>query len=291
MRIVVGLLLVTAAVLKAGQLIDDPTAALTISLGGWVLPIQVGVELGFGLLVLSGIFWRRVCWVALILFAAFSAYSLFLVFGGAASCGCFGPIEVHPWWTFMLDVAILVGLLISIGRSQNVPEPATCRDAPFWPGHSTVVAVIVGVVVVSSALLVRYVASRTAMDGNLLATSQNLVILEPARWVGQKLPIMDFIDLDISQGNWIVLLHRRECPDCQVIVPYYDELAKHNCVALVQVPPYGEPDTSILGPAKRGRLSNDREWFVQTPVEIQLVDGTVTSASTKISSLSTSTEN
>jgi hypothetical protein len=57
MRWVVGILLVSAAILKAVQLITDPTVTLT---NGRLLPsLQVGAELGIGLLALNGAYWRQ----------------------------------------------------------------------------------------------------------------------------------------------------------------------------------------------------------------------------------------
>ena len=67
--------------------------------------------------------------------------------------------------------------------------------------------------------------------------------------------------------------------------PRYERLAEesvrrggHKQVVLIEVPPFGESENAS-GPARRTRLSPDREWFVQTPVEIQLRDGKVTLAS------------
>jgi hypothetical protein len=52
MRWIVGMLLVSAAILKASQLIFDPAVALA---NGRVIPrLQVGVELAIGLFAVSG---------------------------------------------------------------------------------------------------------------------------------------------------------------------------------------------------------------------------------------------
>lgn len=273
MRWVVGLLLVFAAVLKAAQLVIEPTAALVGRSGSLLLPTQVGVELGVGLLVLSGLYWRQLRWLALCLFTSFATYSFYLAVVGAASCGCFGPVEVHPWWAFWLDVAVVLGLLISIGRCH--PSSTSWWQGPGWIHRHTVAMTIVGISVVSIALLVRHASPRTATTGDLPTRTGNLVILEPGQWIGKLLPIADAIDLDLTEGRWIVLLHRHDCPECQAAVPRYEELAIQQPVALVEVPPYADSHDAATGPANRARLSNDREWFVQTPVEIRLQDGVV----------------
>ena len=60
-------------------------------------------------------------------------------------------------------------------------------------------------------------------------------------------------------------------------------------IALIEMPPYGgEP--VCQGPAPRVRMSGDREWLVQMPVEVRLNDGIVVSASTDLPALAESAE-
>ena len=280
MRWVVGLLLVCAAILKSVQLITEPAA--TLIAGPWLLPLQIGVELGVGLLALAGIYWRQLRWLALLLFSFFAAYSLYLAVGGVASCGCFGPIKVHPWWTFALDIAVVFGLLFSVRREREGNVDAN-SDVPrlvsYSAGRRTVIASVLGVSAISTALLGWYADRQTAVDG-LLTMVSDLVVLEPERWIGKPLPIAQFIDLDLSSGQWIVLIHRHDCPACQEEVPRYEQLGSlGQRVALVEVPPYGASEAHVSS-CQLGRLTADREWFVQTPVEIQLVDGLVTASKT-----------
>lgn len=272
MRYAVGLLLVVAALLKAIQLVSQPVIVLTSAFGACLLLIRIGVELGIGLLVLSGLYWSQLRWLAMVLFAVFAAHSLSLALAGAASCGCFGPIEVHPWWTFLLDVTMVLAIRVAI-RSRIYPT--SLYYAPTCIHRRTVVMMIVGVTVASIALLVRQAGSRNATASDLLVTAGNLVILEPEHWVGKPLPIADAIDLDLTHGNWTVLLHRHDCLNCQEALPRYEELAIQKPVALVELPPYEDQHASTTSQAYRTRLRNDRNWFVQTPVEIQLRDGIV----------------
>ncbi len=277
MRWVVDLLLVSAAGLKAVELVTEPAATLTNPLGRWFLPMQVGVELGLGLVVISGLYWRYVRWAALVLFTIFAVYSLSLALGGAASCGCFGPVKVHPWWTFLVDVAVVIGLLLSVWHHhREAREPEAARTLSAWFSQPALTAVILGASGISIVLLARYADSRVATADDLLSTAGGLVVLEPEAWIGKPLPIAESIDLDLTQGPWTLLLHRHDCPDCQEAVPRYEQRALREQVALVEVPPFGESHVSARGPAQRGRLTDEREWFVQTPVEIQLRDGLVT---------------
>jgi hypothetical protein len=141
--------------------------------------------------------------------------------------------------------------------------------------HRAIVAGVTAISVLGTAFLMRHMDGRTAQAGDSLTSAGGLVILEPKQWIGKPLPIADAIDLDLAQGEWIVLLHRHDCPDCQAAVPRYERLALQQRVALVEVPPYEELHASTTGAAHRGRLSSDREWFVQTPAELRLQDGVV----------------
>jgi hypothetical protein len=321
MRWITGFLLVGAAVLKAAQLIFDPASVVLNPLGRYFLPVQVGIELTLGLLVLSGLYWRTLRWVVAALFGAFAGYSLYLAIGGAASCGCFGSLRVNPWWTFGLDIAVVVGLLSSVlveRRSRNIDRPRTAAlfnpersarvtravavgaglndvSADTRRGRRQAVVAIAGIAVVCTALLFRYAGQQTALgDGNLTSVG-GLVILEPERWIGQKLPIAASVDLDLSSGDWIVLLHRHDCPECLEQVPKYEQrAAAGERVALVEVPPFDRAGSDTFFAAKKvsdplgsvprsplyGRLTEDHEWFVQTPVEIRLVDGRVSAVKT-----------
>ena len=283
MRWVVGLLLVCAAVLKAVQLVTEPASTLAIPLGRWFLPMQIGIELGIGLLAISGIYWRQLRWFALLLFSCISVYALYLAASGAASCGCFGPIQVHPWWMFALDVAVVLGLLLSVRRERGVDIEAN-DGVPKLDSNSadrrTLIASIIGMSAISTALLVWFAAGRTPSADDLLTMAGDLVILEPEQWVGKPFPIANAIDIDLSNGKWTVLFHRHDCPACQAEVPRYEQLGSQGQrIALVEVPPYGSSDEHRSS-CQIGRLTDDREWFVQTPVEIQLVDGLVTASKT-----------
>jgi hypothetical protein len=112
-------------------------------------------------------------------------------------------------------------------------------------------------------------------QSGLIAQASGLVILEPDDWIGDEFPIAAHIDLDLSQGHWTVLLHRHDCPKCLEELPKYEQLAHKEAVALIEVPPFKDSIRSNGGVARYGRLSDDRDWFVQTPVELILEDGSV----------------
>lgn len=283
MRWIVGGLLVLAAVLKAVELVTVPAAGLVNPLGPYFAPVQVGLELALGLFMWSRYYWRVLRWASLALFISFSGYSLYLALHGAASCGCFGPVHVSPWWMLGLDLAVIAGLLASILRERAAPPSAVIEDERQLPlalrRSRFGVAVIAGAAIVCTTLLVRQASQPTALAEGSLTQVGGLVILEPEQWVGQPLPIARSIDLDLSHGDWIVLLHRHDCPACQELVPQFEHrAAQGERIALLEVPPYGESDSPA--PRHHGRLNEDHEWFVQTPVELRLKAGLVTAVTT-----------
>jgi len=280
MRWIAGLLLVIAAALKFAELVVDPTAVLTNPLGHFFLPAQIVVELVLGTLVLSGMYWRNLRWILILLFTAFASYSLYLALRGAASCGCFGPVRINPWWTFGLDLAVAIGLLVSTWVSRTPGTASICSpNAPQGltsPTRIRTTVALLGLAIICIAILLRYSDRRVAFANSASYSAGDLVVLEPENWVGQRLPIADSLDIDLSAGNWTVLLHRHDCPVCREQVPRYEMRATAGeQIAIVEVPPYGEiPDHKTQG--LHGRLKSDRDWFVQTPVEILLHDGVVT---------------
>jgi hypothetical protein len=284
MRWVAGLLLMLAAALKAVTLVIDPATALVHPLGLYFLPLEIGLEFCVGLLFLSGIYWLKLRWLAAALFTAFSAYSLYLALQGATSCGCFGPVHVNPWWTFGLDLAVVLGLVASRWfDAASMPRALHSRaglPSQLRSSSRVSVAVVISIGVLIAAALFRYADQRTAMANSISAAQGDLVILEPEKWIGQKLPIAEFIDTDLSSGEWIAVLHRHDCPVCQEAIPRYEQLASEGArIALIELPPYGFTP-SLESACRCCRLKNDREWFVQTPVELCVKDGVVTTVKT-----------
>lgn len=280
MRWICGLLLVGAALLKAAELVLNPTVAVH-ALGPHLLPLEIGLELGLGFLILSGLYWRSLRWLAAALFTAFAGYALYLAINGADSCNCFGPLKVNPWWTFALDSIVVVGFLISIRAegSRGMAEPNRNEVLSTTNVGRQMAVAIMSITLIATLLLFR-LADRRTVSAEGGATSGGLLILEPDKWVAQSLPIAESIDLDLKVGDWTVLLHRHDCPLCQAVIPQFENRAKNGeRIVLVEVPPYGDFEPRTEACTYR-RLKDDHEWFVQTPVEIRLHDGVVTAVHT-----------
>jgi hypothetical protein len=275
MRWLVGLLLLVASVLKAYQLIFDPSMIGLSREDRFLLFVQIACEYGLALLVLCGLYWQRLRWVVLVLFVGFASYSLYLAIGGVTSCGCFGPVRISPWWTFLLDIAIVFGLLWEVFRRPQV----TGKELAHRPSATRLT--IAGLVFAVS--LVGFIAAVQPTHGHaqngLIAQAGGFMILEPEDWIGHDLPIAAYINADLSHGRWTVLFHRHDCPQCQQELSKFEQLAHKERVALVEVPPFGDSISPNNGAAMHARLSSEREWFVQTPVQIILENGIVVAAS------------
>ena len=121
---VAGAILVAAAVLKGYQLLTEPI----ISNGFWesweFLVIQIPLELGLGIWLLCGLF-RKAGWLlAAIAFGGFIGVTGYKAVTGAASCGCFGTVQVNPWITLLaIDVPLFVLLLIFRPRGYKLFPP------------------------------------------------------------------------------------------------------------------------------------------------------------------------
>lgn len=111
--------------------------------------------------------------------------------------------------------------------------------------------------------------------------SNGLVILRRETWIGKPFPLAEHLmpKITFEGGHWTVLLYHYDCPRCREAVPEYERLAlarKDRQIVLIETPPYGS-DQSTEGAAIHVRLSDAREWFVQTPVEVCVDDGIVVS--------------
>lgn len=106
--VILGLLVLVAAALKAHDLIGNRTIASGVFSSRTVLLIIVEVEFFLGLWLLTGLYPRSSWRVA---FACFFGFSLFNLFGGEASCSCFGSLSVTPAIALSIDGTAICALL------------------------------------------------------------------------------------------------------------------------------------------------------------------------------------
>ena len=277
-RVLLGIVLLTAAGLKGYQLAAEPVVGERLLDSRWFLIGVVEFELFFGLWLLVGIY-PKVTWLAALLcFAGFAGISLVKALSGAASCGCFGQLAVNPWYTVVLDL----GLIAMLFRWRPArAESGFSRGPRRLTARLSAISVVWLVVGIPGAVAMGAVEpSRLTEEGEILGNGE-LVVIEPETWVGRRLPVARHVDIGgrLLRGTWLVLFYDHRCSACRDAVSKYEELAEDfskdpDCpaIALVECPPYAD-EASLCEDAcaVRGRLSNTKRWRVREPVAI-LVD-------------------
>ena len=283
-RLLVAAVLLIAAVLKAHELLTRPVANQNLLSYRWSLSLQVLFEVGLGLALALGVF-RRLVWATTVgAFIFFCLITVSKALSGEASCGCFGAVQVNPWVTLVLDVAIVIFSLVFRPSLDRPPDDR---------GHRRRLAVgltlflVVGIPL--SIAMLGYEPSRLDASGDIVG-DERFVVLEPETWIGQRFPLARQINpvAPIMTGRWTVVLFAHDCPGCRKLVPQIvgqiedpTAAATMGRLALVELPPYAarqQADRRKKPGVSYYRLSDRRDWFVGTPVVLLLDDGLVIGA-------------
>lgn len=280
-RVLLAVLLLAAAGLKTHQLATGPAPGQDILTHRWSLIAQTELEIVLGLWLLGGPL-RRLGWAAaLACFVGFSGVTFFKGIRGDASCDCFGRVQVHPWITLILDLAIVAALLIFRPKLKQPRRPRKQRLR-----LAVMVVIALAAVIPAGLVMATYSPARLTDSGRIVGDAR-IVVLEPETWAGKPLPLLRYIDIadGLTKGKWIVVLYHYDCPHCRKAIPKYEARARKMTdqrgsprVALIEMPPYSPAGKSLVSAATActvGRLSDVRDWFAATPVVIELADGTV----------------
>jgi len=303
---VLGLLLLTGAVLKGWQLLTEPLANNDIWSNRLFLIFVVEFELALAIWLLSGLFKKAAWLVSLLCFSLFSMITLYKGITGAESCGCFGSVHVNPWITlFAIDLPSVIALsflrpqlslqprmsflprIIVRGKLQRESIKSLIVEffdpMPSFRRFATAFTIGLTILGVTTPIL--------AFNEPARITSR-YEVLEPSEWVGKELPILEHIDIaeTLKKGTWLVMLYHYDCPDCETAIPKYEQMASvlqgngdFLRIALIAVPPYGrypghKGPVGENSPCTLGRLLETKEWFVTTPAVALLTDSLVTAA-------------
>ena len=259
-------------------------------------PVLIGSELFLGLWLISLTFPIAARRVAIGCFSVFSCYTFYEALSGKADCGCFGRVRVNPWFTMILDITIVLALVF-LAKPLGPPSRWSKRK---WP---VAVALAIGLAV-GIAAAVLHPRPIAAANGLATANDGQIVILEPHKWVGQRLPILTHIvsatlslprpaaahGISLSQrlahGNWIVLFYHANCDECQQAIPVYEALAQSENIggtspriAFIRVPTGPAtpqpPGLFHTNAALHGTLDDTHEWFATTPTAVELQNAVV----------------
>lgn len=278
-RVVLGLVLLAAAALKAHQLATEPVLSIDIFTYRWSLAVQVQFEIVLGLWLLGGVH-RRLLWlVSTVCFAMFALVSLFKALTGQASCGCFGTVHVSPWYTLIFDVAV-AGALVLFRPVLHRRE----RARFYWPRLAAVIVLALAAGIPTGIAIARYEPGTITEEGEIIGDHKR-VMLEPDDWPGKRFILLRYIDVGdkLAAGDWTVVLFDHDCPGCDKIIPKYVRLVREGNprigrLVLIEVPPYAP--TGWIADLDRstclfGKLTDELYWYVWTPVIVILKDGVV----------------
>jgi hypothetical protein len=283
-------LLLVAAGLKARQLSSQPLSGSGLFASRWFLISVVEMEIFFGLWLAIDLCYVRFMgntsaqgptWLAtLSLFSAFAFVALWKALSGQASCGCFGNVEVNPWYTTTLDVLIVLLLISLRPRKRLIPPWADLRLLLTRLGAVLAVWLIVGGAVGYATS--SYTDTTLSTLGEIVGDGK-IVVLEPENWVGKRLPLLNFIDAPdaLMEGKWLVLLYHHDCPKCREVIRNLHRTARKLAVSqvvLIELPPYGGyPEPSFPSEVKiiHTQLRGAHEWFVESPAAVLLKRGIV----------------
>ncbi len=289
-RILTACVLLLASGLKGYQLSTEPILGGGLLSNRWLMVLGVEFEIILGLWLLSGLRRRLSCLTAAAAFGVFGAIALYKGISGEMSCGCFGRVEISPWYTLILDISLLVALMVFRPRSDAAMQRAGFRKVRFAVAATTAL-----VACLTAGISMASYQPATLSDEGVIIGDDRFVVLEPDQWVGKRLPLLRHIDLGdkLSRGQWTLVLYHHDCPHCQEALPQIKKLAgtflntksassKSNAAgrfALVEMPPYTPKDSDAAVSrlnCTTAKLSNSRDWFAVTPTLLSLKDGKVT---------------
>ncbi len=194
--IAVGAILLLSAALKSWQYLQSPIPPYELQHFPGLEPVLIAWETFFGLWLISGalpIASRR---VAIGCFSVFGCYALYEAVSGRTSCGCFGQVHVNPWYTFILDVSLVLMLTFVGKHGTGNAEPSRWAQKK-WPVAATAA---VGLAVGFAAAMV-HPKVVSAANGLATAHAGKLVILEPDHWLGHRLPVLaDIVSVSCRPG-------------------------------------------------------------------------------------------
>ncbi|MHC4278694.1 MAG: hypothetical protein ACYSUJ_00875 [Planctomycetota bacterium] len=237
--------------------------------------IQIPLELGLSIWLLSALFRKGAWLVALVAFGAFICLTLHKGLIGAASCGCFGRVHVNPWITLTaIDIPLFLALLIFRPVGYKLLPPP-------WPSAKHFFSVAIPTLIILGILVPSLALNRPPEK------TENYEVLSPFEWIGNDMPLLEYIDIGdvLSEGVSFILFFHHDCPNCQEAVPMYDQMARDYEVfdqgiqfAFIEGPPYGEPEEAIV-PADTicltGQLDEEKEWIFVSPLMVLTMDGIV----------------
>lgn len=281
---IVVVVLMAAAGLKTADLMSRPA-----ELSGLWGSRELGVALVLGEICLcawliSGLFYRWAWRGLIVVLGMFTAYNFYQALMGKSSCGCFGQVSVNPWITMVLDI-VLLAIVIACHPRASVEQ----SGKRFFRVRLGITGILLSVgIVVSFGLAMmgepKQSVSESAHVIPGVEVYGSLTIIDPTQWNGKMIALNEVMVMpeNWTTGAWRMVFFRHDCSSCQKEVPELLAMASANTkerFLFVEVPPLAPVGMGLIpagASVKTTTLDPKKEWFVQTPVEVTLVDSVVT---------------
>ena len=291
-RILFGIILIVAALLKAHQIATDLPLQAGLRGAVWPKILLVEFELAFGLWLLFNLYPQRTRLAAMGLALVFAGAALYRWVTGEASCGCFGQVHVHPAVTSSMDVAFAVALWIfrpqlrqgTGGAADGILRSERSPSGLRW-----------AVYLCALLTLTIWMASEAGALGRRGRANAGVRVVDPATWMGKRFPLSGDLrplaseKVDIGSGQWVLAFFHRDCGKCREVLSALarssGESSRNGEVTrylTIEVPRYAGERAEQGRPGlacEQAQLDSDVEWFVQTPLVVWLSDGRVTQVS------------
>lgn len=201
---------------------------------------------------------------------------------GAATCGCFGHMEVAPWMTATVAASVGAAYLFQAFTSRPSQMASTWRNSV---GQSLQLVAMT----VASLLLLHI--GWLHLDRIHTAASVE-ISADPVDWPGLKFPLADHLNcnapIDLKRGDWIVLLVRSGCGKCnetkQRMLGGRRKEAGHGVpLAIIDLSPSESPTAEqARSPSAISHctLMWSNAWRIPTPLVVRISEGVVISAQT-----------
>ena len=277
-RHVAAAVLLLAAVLKWQQAFAVADFGGFSALHKWGTIALVAGEVVLAFWLLCGVFVPVLRWVAVGVFAAFAGYNAWRWIGGYATCGCFGAVSIHPAITMLVDLGI-IGLFL---LSKAPPTPPAAQPIERRVALIATAAAL-ALALPAAATMVATNPTRLTADG-LAGGDRGAVRLEPDQWVGQRLPLLPYIEnVDVGRGEWLVVLWHPHCGHCTAALPgIIDQAETTGGLVLLLNTSLDDAGDAVRSAVARvpnlhaTSLDRRRRWSVATPQYLTVHDGRLT---------------
>ena len=255
-----GAVLCFAAALKGVHAFNSPGEGLVTFLT--VLGSCVEVVIGVSLLLR---FRPSISVPAASLFFALMAGAAWIAtVRGAASCGCFGSVEVPPRVMLLVDAGAAAALLLGLRRSGATSQQRTAILLATCSA-SFLISIVVG-----SAL---HLTPRSLAT---LRSPNGMNLEESDLRLGEPFIMIQYIqiDADLSQGEWKIIFVDSECRICkQTLRGGECKPEGQERVAVIQVDRNEGWTLYKECHAVLGRMVSSKNWNISTPRTMRLKDG------------------